>query len=90
MASIVRYCTDPNGLQAADTRTHILEEPLGVVGFLQFLLCFVSLLKFQKLIQQPAVPLSQSRCPALQWISQVLESRVAGTNAGNVTTIIHS
>lgn len=83
MASIVRYCTDPNGLNSADARTHILEEPLGIVGFVQFLLCFVGLLKFQKMVQQPAVPLSQSCCPALQWISQILESRVGATNADN-------
>lgn len=80
MASVARYYLDPNGHAAASTREKMLEEPLGLVGFFQFLLCFVSCLKIQRFFQKPVVPISQSRCPALQWMSQMCESRVAATS----------
>jgi len=79
-ASVARYYMDPNGFAAASTREHILEQPLGLVGFFQFLLCFVSCIKIQRFFQTPVVPISQSRCPALQWMSQLYENRVAATN----------
>ena len=90
LASVSCYCMDSNGLYAAGTRTKILEEPLGMMGFVQFLLCFVSLLKFQRLFQKPVVPISQSRCPVLQWMSQLYESRVAATTNTNNAVFAHA
>jgi len=88
MASVGYYFWDPNGYGAASTRTNISEGPLGLMGGFQFVLAFVCCLKLQRFFQTPVVPINQSRCPALQWMSQVYESRVAETNSQHQNVVV--
>ena len=81
MASVLRYRFDTtNGYSAASTRETIVQEPLGLLGFGQFALAFVCCLKFQRFFERP-ISISQSRCPALQCMSQMYESRMAAAAA---------
>jgi len=77
VASVVRYCVDPNGYRAAATRQDALQEPLGWWGLGVLLLTFLCCLKFQRFFQKLAI--RQSRCPVLQWWVQLYESRSTAT-----------
>jgi hypothetical protein len=74
LASIARYYSDPAGLAGSESRQHVFEVPMGCWGGVQFLFCFLILIKVQRILQ-PLVSRRPSKCPAMLLMAQMYESR---------------
>jgi hypothetical protein len=72
--SVLRYHLDPAGVQARHLqRMNVLFQPMGLIGFLHFIVSFALLAKLQlyNIRSKMTQALPKSRCPAIRWMAKL-------------------